>query len=35
VTGAKDDVTGSTVIARLAGWILKLTILSDIDIYSV
>jgi hypothetical protein len=35
VTGPRDELTGSTEIAGLAGWILRLTIFLDIEIYYV
>jgi hypothetical protein len=34
VTGPKDEVTGSTDIAGDTGWILKLTILLDIEVHT-
>jgi hypothetical protein len=34
VTGPKDEVIGSTDIAGLAGWIVKLSILLDIEIHT-
>jgi hypothetical protein len=34
VTGLKSEVMGSTDIAGLAGWILKLIILLDIEVHT-